>query len=135
MAREFKLSVVAPDRTVVEQSVQSLIAPAVEGYMGVLAGHVPMIVALKPGIVEYKDSGGQTKHVAIGGGFLEVSGESAIVLADSARLAHEIDVKEEEERLESARRALRGEATGMSQEEATLEVDLAISRIRAAKLG
>ena len=49
MSKPYKLSVVAPDRTVYEDTVQSAIVPAEFGYMGVLADHAPTIVALKPG--------------------------------------------------------------------------------------
>ena len=49
---EFHLSVVAPDRSVVEESVQSVTLPGVAGYLGVLAGHEPLVVALKPGVLE-----------------------------------------------------------------------------------
>jgi F-type H+-transporting ATPase subunit epsilon len=135
MAKEFLLSVVAPDRTVVEQSVVSLVAPGADGYIGVLADHIPVIVALRPGVLEYRDPSGQTKHVSIGGGFLEVSGGQAIVLADGAALASEIDLREEEDRMERARRTLRGESSDMTTEQATHELELAVSRIRAARRG
>jgi F-type H+-transporting ATPase subunit epsilon len=133
MARDFQLSIVAPDRSVVEDMAVSVVAPGVEGYFGVLAGHLPMVAALRPGIVEYLDTKNQRNHVAIGGGFAEVSGERLTILADSAALATEIDVKEEEMLLERARKALRGEDSDMSSSEATVEIERAMARIRAAK--
>ena len=133
MATTFKLSVVAPDRTVVEQDVQSLVAPAHEGYMGVLRGHVPMIVALRPGLLEYKDVNGLREVVAIDGGFLEIAPESAIVLAEDARKADEISIADAERRLDHARKALRGEHSEMTNQEATLEIEKAMVRIKAAR--
>ncbi len=133
MAKEFSLSIVAPDRSVVEDQAVSVIAPGSEGYFGVMAGHVPMVAALRAGIVEYLDAKNQRNHVAIGGGFAEVSGQRLTILADSAALATEIDVKEEELRLERARKALRGEDSEMTSAEATEEIERAMARIRAAK--
>ena len=49
MAREFTLSIVAPDRQVLDEAVQAVVIPGTEGYFGVWAGHVPMIAALKAG--------------------------------------------------------------------------------------
>lgn len=133
MSKEFSLSIVAPDRSVVEDQAVSVIAPGSEGYFGVMAGHVPMVAALRAGIVEYLDAKNQRNHVAIGGGFAEVSGQRLTILADSAALATEIDVKEEELRLERARKALRGEDSEMTSAEATEEIERAMARIRAAK--
>lgn len=133
MSKEFSLSIVAPDRSVVEDQAVSVIAPGSEGYFGVMAGHVPMVAALRAGIVEYLDTKNQRHHVAVGGGFAEVSGQRLTILADSAALATEIDVKEEELRLERARKALRGEDSEMTSAEATEEIERAMARIRAAK--
>jgi F-type H+-transporting ATPase subunit epsilon len=134
MARAFTLSVVAPDRTVFEDQVTSLVAPGIEGYLGVMAGHEPTIMALATGIVEATDSSNQREHIAIGGGFLEVSGDSAIILAEDARRAREIDLAEEQALLESARKALRGEESSMTSEQAQKEIDRAMTRIKAARL-
>jgi F-type H+-transporting ATPase subunit epsilon len=133
VSKPYKLSVVAPDRTVYEDTVQSAIVPAEFGYMGVLADHAPTIVALKPGIVEYIDAANQTHFVSISGGFLEVSGGGAIVLASTAEKASDIDVSRAEKALEEARRALRGEVSGVTTQQATEELERAMVRIKAAK--
>jgi F-type H+-transporting ATPase subunit epsilon len=133
MAKEFTLSVVAPDRTVFEDSVESTVLPGVNGYLGVMADHEPMIVALRPGVLEYRDRGNQRHHVSIDGGFAEVGSGRVIVLADNARRASEIDVAETERLLDLARRTLRGEATDMTTEEAENQVELALARLRAAR--
>lgn len=133
MAKDFSLSIVAPDRSVVEDQAVSVIAPGVMGYFGVMAGHIPMVAALSAGIVEYVDSKNQRHHVAVGGGFAEVSGSRLTILADSAALATEINIKDEEDRLEKARRALRGEESEMTSADATQEIERAMARIRAAK--
>src|SRR5579871_1584590 len=99
--REFSLTVVAPDRAVVEESVTSVIAPGVEGYFGVLAGHAPIIAALRPGLVEYLDPIGTRHYIYVGGGFAEVGTNGVTVLADEAARAKDIDIAKAEEALDN----------------------------------
>lgn len=134
MAKNFRLSVVAPDRTVFEDMVSSVVLPGTEGYLGVFADHEPMIVALKAGVLEYRDANDSRSYVGIDGGFAELGSGRVIILADNARLAKEIDVRESERRLEEARKALRGEDSTMSTEEAQQEVEIALAHLRAARL-
>lgn len=132
MASTFRLSVVAPDRTVFDQDVDSWVAPAAQGYLGVWKGHEPTLVALRPGVIEAANAG-QRQSIAIGGGFAEVRPDGVTVLAEDARLAGEIDLAREQSRLEEARKALRGEPSEMGASEARREMELALGRIRAAK--
>lgn len=134
MANSFKLSVVAPDRTVFEDEVTSIVAPGVEGYLGVMAGHEPIIAALRSGVVELMDKANVRLHLAVTGGFLEVSDNQAIILADDARLASEVNVAEEQHALEEARKALRGEASEFTSEQAQHEIERAVARLKAAKV-
>jgi F-type H+-transporting ATPase subunit epsilon len=134
MAHDFRLSVVAPDRSVVEETVTSVIAPGANGYLGVMAGHVPLIAALRPGVLEYLDGNNQRHYVHVGGGFAEVTPTRVTILADEAERAQDIDVAKAEEVLERARRALRGEHSDMTTGEAVLEMDRALNRVRAARL-
>lgn len=133
MAKEFKLSVVSPDRIVFEDMVVSFIAPGEEGYLGVLAGHETSIIALKTGIVEFITADDQRQFVSIGGGFLEISGDGAIILADTAERSTDIDLARAEKALEEARRALRGETSGVTSQQAVAELDRAMNRVKAAK--
>lgn len=135
MAKEFHLSVVAPDRSVVEENVSSVVAPGAEGYFGVWAGHTPLVAALKPGMVEYSDNSGNRSFVYVGGGFAEVRGDRVTILADEAARANEINVAEAEHRLEEARKALRGETSSITSDNAVIEIERAMSRIRAARSG
>lgn len=133
MPQSFHLAVVAPDRSVVELEVVSIVAPGQEGYFGTLANHVPFVAALKAGLLEYELPDGQRQFVALGGGFFEMDGKRATVLADSADLASEIDVAKAQQDLEMARAALKGESSEMTAEEAQRAIDVAISRLRAAQ--
>lgn len=133
MASTFQLSVVAPDRSVVEtETASSVVAPGVLGYFGVLGNHVPMVAALRAGVVEYID-GIDRHYIAIGGGFCEISNGKVTILADSADKADEIVVAQEEQKLELAMRTMRGEDTSMTQDEARAALDQAMAKIKAAK--
>lgn len=133
MANAFTLSIVAPDKSVVETEATTLIAPGEMGYFGVLHGHLPMVAALKAGLIEYEDAQGQRHTVAVSGGFAVVTGSKVTVLADAAERASEIDLARAEHALENARKALRGETSETTSEEARQELDRAMNRVRAAK--
>ncbi len=133
MSTGFTLSIVAPDRSVVETEVVSVIAPGAMGYFGVLRGHLPMVAALKPGLLEYEDPSKERHTVAVSGGFVEVGATKITVLADAAERASEIDVARAEHALENARKSLRGESSGVTSEDARAELDRAMNRLRIAK--
>lgn len=133
MTKPYSLSIVAPERTIVEDRAVSLIAPAVTGYMGVWHGHQPMIVELGPGLVEYIGADNQRHFVSVTGGFMEVTGDAVIILADGGERAEEIDLRAAEEALERARRALRGESSDMTVSEAKVELERALARVKAAR--
>lgn len=133
MAREFTLSVVGPDAEIVRESVVSLVAPGTEGYFGVMGGHVPLVAALRPGLVEYSDLTGNRHSIYIGGGFCEVGPDAVTVLADEAKRATELDMSEAEATLAEARRALRGEDSSINSEDAVQEIERATARLRAAR--
>ncbi len=129
----FNLSVVAPDRTIFEGEVEAVVAPGVEGYFGIMSRHEPLIAALETGVVEYHDKNNLRHFISITGGFLEVSGESVIILASSGELANEIDIREAEQALDEARRALRGESTELTTSEAQEQLRRSMTRIKVAQ--
>lgn len=91
MPETLRLQLVSPERLLVDEQVTEVQVPALDGYIGVLPGHAPLLSELKPGGVLTYVAGGQTKALAVYGGFVEVLGNSVRVLADSAEFAAEID--------------------------------------------
>jgi F-type H+-transporting ATPase subunit epsilon len=89
--REFLLSIVNPERTVLEERVVHVRLPGSEGYFGVMAGHMPFFAQLQYGVGEYRRADGVTRKFTVLGGFAEVLPDRTIVLADGAELADEID--------------------------------------------
>jgi len=93
MAEKLKLEIVSPERLLLSTEVDEVVAPGVEGYLGVLPGHTPFLTALRIGELAYKKDG-TTEYVAIDRGFLEVLNDKVSVLAESAELGREIDLEE-----------------------------------------
>jgi F-type H+-transporting ATPase subunit epsilon len=83
-AARFDLSILTPERTVFEGSVEYVQVPGSEGYLGVLAGHAALVTALAPGVLTVRQPGGDEVRWRVSGGFFEVADGRATVLADEA---------------------------------------------------
>lgn len=83
MADTFQLQVATPEKMVVDEQVNSAEVPGQDGYMGILAGHAPLLSALGAGNLTYSSGGGQ-RVLKIDGGFVEVFNNRVSVLADHA---------------------------------------------------
>ena len=94
-----KLDIVTVERLVYSQDVDMVIAPGIDGELGILPRHAPLLTALAYGELRAK-RGTEEDSFAIGGGFMEVQPDHVTVLADAAEYAEEIDI----ERAEAARR-------------------------------
>ena len=101
MAATLRLEIVTPEARAYSDDVELVVLPAVEGEMGVYPQHIPLITQLKPGeLVVTK--GGKQIALAVGEGFVEVTGEKVSVLVDMALQESEIDEKAVEEAIARA---------------------------------
>jgi F-type H+-transporting ATPase subunit epsilon len=128
-----KLEVVTPERKVLSEEIVSLIVPAIEGYLGILPNHAPIISGLEPGVIKYK-VGGDYKKMAISGGFLEVSANKASILANTAELAEEIDVQRAQAAKERAEQRLQNKSD-IDVLRAELALKRALARLKAVGQG
>src|SRR3954466_10280373 len=94
-----KLEIVTPDAKVFSDDVEMVTLPGVEGEMGIFPMHVPLMTQLAAGEVGVR-KGGQDYFLAVGEGFVEITGEKVSTLTDMAIKAENID----EARAEEARR-------------------------------
>ena len=92
MAEKIKLEVVTPEKYVVDEEVEIVVAPGVIGEFGVLIGHTPFLTTLKTGTVRYTDADGKERFVFVSGGFAEALPDKVTVLAESAERRRDIDV-------------------------------------------
>ena len=129
----FRLSVVTPEKTVLEQEARSVIAPGSEGYLGILTDHAPLITALIPGKLTVTDANNKDHEYSLSGGFLEVSHNVLTVLADAMELVGDIDVDRARRAEQRARDRLRHRSQpGVDVPRAELALAKAINRIRLA---
>jgi len=98
--------VVTAERKVFEDDVTMLVAPGVEGQLGILPQHAPLMTALSYGELQIKREGQEDIFIAIGRGFMEVGPYHVIVLADSAERADEIDIARAEEARQRAEKTM-----------------------------
>jgi F-type H+-transporting ATPase subunit epsilon len=94
-----KIDIVTAERVVYTAEADIVIAPGVEGQLGILPHHAPLMTILQAGELVVR-KGGEEESLAISGGFLEVRPDRVIVLADQAERAEEIDAS----RAEAARK-------------------------------
>lgn len=83
MAIEFELSILTPEKTVFEGTVEYVEVPGSEGYLGVLANHAPLVTGMQEGTLTVRTLDGRDTHYRVNGGFFEVSKNRATVLADA----------------------------------------------------
>lgn len=132
MANAVRLQVVTPERTVLEDKVESVVLPAVDGALGILANHAPLIAGLTTGVVEFGPVGREKRKMAVAGGFVEVAENQVTVLADAAELGEEIDVLRAKTALERARKRLAERTANLDFVRAQRAVTRAMARLRAA---
>ncbi len=93
MAATFEVVILSADKKLYSGQSVSIIVPGIAGSFGVLRGHVPMVTALQTGVLVIIDDLGNTKRFAVSGGFIEITAERTLILADSAELAENIDIE------------------------------------------
>lgn len=106
MAQTFQLEIATPDRLLAREQVTEAQIPALNGYLGILPGHSPLLAALGTGELTFKVDG-HTRSLAVDGGFVEVQPSIVRILADLADKPDEIDITKVEEELKRAQAALR----------------------------
>jgi len=130
----FPLELVTPERVLFSEEVQAVRAPGIDGSFGVLAGHAPLLTELTVGLLKVTLPSGLDTFIATGGGFMQVSKEKVIILADSAELAEEIDVERARAAATRARQLLEVPGSDIDAESIRKELERAQNRIRIAQL-
>jgi F-type H+-transporting ATPase subunit epsilon len=118
-----RCEVVTAERTVFEDAVDMVVAPGINGQLGILPHHAPLMTTLTYGELIIHRQGQEDELIAIGGGFMEVGPDHVTILADSAERAEEIDTMRAEEarlRAEELMAQKRREDVDFAQAEAAL---------------
>jgi F-type H+-transporting ATPase subunit epsilon len=131
---KLKLKIVSPEKSLFEGETDSISLPTPLGQITVLPNHIPLVSSLAPGeliIIEH----GNTRHLAVSGGVIEVRKSNEIViLADAAETAEEIDVARAEEARERARKIMSEKILSDEEYAATAAaLEKALARIRVSR--
>ncbi len=133
MPPHYELAVLAHDHTVYRGKVTSLVAPAWEGYLGVLAHHAPMLAELVTGELSVVDERGARSSFAVSGGYLEVGWNRVMALVEAAESVEEIDVERAHGAEERAQRRLRSRESNVDVARAQVALRRALNRVRVAE--
>jgi len=130
----FQLELVSPEKLLLSRAVEMAVIPAAEGEMGVLAGHAPMIVALRGGVISVREGGQVTDQLFVAGGFAEVAPDRVTILADEATPVATLSKSDAERRLAEAEAAFASAAneTPEKREAAMARVLSARAMVEAA---
>lgn len=108
-----RLDIVTPERRALSEEVDSVVVPGIDGEMGILKAHAPLVSTLRPGELRYIKGGVETS-LAIGTGIVEISYDRISVLTDMALGDADIDEQAVEKAMERAQKAL---ADGVTSED------------------
>lgn len=127
-----RLEIITAERQVLADDVDILVAPGIEGELGILPHHAPLMTMLQPGELLIRKDGEET-YMVVTGGFLEVRPDKVIVLADACERAEEIDVARAEEAKRRAEERLKTRPPDV--EAASIEAALrrSLSRLKVAE--
>jgi len=128
----FRLSIVTPEKVFYDGEVASLVVHGSEGYLGVLSNHAPLITALQPGRLEFRDKDDKVEVMAATNGFLEVSNNVATILCDAVERANDIDVQRAQESYERAKSRLVS-LSSKSDEETSIDLPRARAALERAQ--
>jgi F-type H+-transporting ATPase subunit epsilon len=135
MAHPFEIEVVAADHKVYSGQAVSLVVPSVDGYLGILSGHAPLVAALTVGELTITLPDGTPVEIALGGGFIRVDHDRVTILADTAELAKEIDLDRAQRALARAEARVHEPSTDIDVDRARMALLRAINRLRVAQRG
>ncbi len=127
-----KLEIITAEREIFADDIDILVAPGIEGELGILPHHAPLMTMIQPGELLVRKNGEET-YMVVTGGFLEVRPDKVIVLADACERAEEIDVARAEEAKRRAEESL--ETRPPDVEAASIEAALrrSLTRLKVAE--
>lgn len=132
MAEKFNLDILAPERKFFSGEVEMVILKTPEGEMGILKGHVPMVVAVGIGPVKIKKDG-EWLEAFLSDGFMEIKQDKTIIMIDSAEWPNEIDVNRAKAARERAEERLRRQLDRVENIRSQAALARALARLKVAR--
>ncbi len=128
-----QLEIVTAERMVYSDQVNGVVAPGIEGELGILPHHAPLLTTLQAGELRIMKEGQPDTYMAISSGFLEVMANRVVVLADTAERADEIDEARAQEAVSRAQEQLEHRAADMDLERAVASMRRAQTRLKVVR--
>ena len=132
MAENITLEVVTPEKALISEEAEIVVAPGTLGEFGVLIGHTPFLTSLKTGIIHYKDASGAERYVFASGGFAEALPDKVTVLAESAERRRNIDTERAKAAMERAQKRLESEDKDVDFTRAKAALERSMYRLKLA---
>ncbi|BCL66753.1 ATP synthase epsilon chain [Haemophilus haemolyticus] len=130
----FNLTIVSAERKIFEGEVKQIQATGVEGELGILPGHTPLLTAIKPGIVKFILQDGNEEVIYVSGGFLEVQPNIVTVLADVAIRGSELDADRIREAKRKAEENIVSHASDVDHDLLIAKLSKELAKLRAYEL-
>ena len=130
----FNLTIVSAERKIFEGEVKQIQATGVEGELGILPGHTPLLTAIKPGIVKFTLQDGNKEVIYVSGGFLEVQPNIVTVLADVAIRGSELDAERIREAKRKAEENIVSHASDVDHDLLVAKLSKELAKLRAYEL-
>jgi F-type H+-transporting ATPase subunit epsilon len=128
-----RVDIVTAERVVFsEEEVELLVVPGIEGELGVLPLHAPLLTTIQPGVLRVV-KGGEETTMAITGGFIEVRENRVTILADAAERGEEIDIARVEEARRRAEERLASREATVDTVQAEMALKQALVRLKAVE--
>lgn len=138
MPKQFTLEIITLEGLKLEQEVYQVVIPTTSGVIGVLAEHMPLLTVLKTGIMSFYPHASMTEdsaeHVAVMGGFADVSGKHVRIMTDNAEYSEEIDEAKAQIALENAKKMQMNAQDHVAMSDALIMIERESVRLKVASL-
>ncbi len=129
----FNIAIVSAEDSLYSGEAEFVSCPGVDGELGILPNHAPLMTNLRPGLIELALPGGERKYIYVSGGILEVQPDQVLVLADVAMRDDQLDEGRAEKARQDAEERLTAQPTGMDYASAQAELAEAMAQIQAIR--
>lgn len=114
------LEIVTPEARVFSDTIETVVIPTIEGEIGILPGHIPLLTQVGAGELRVTRNG-KVENLAVGGGFAEIEGDRVSILAERAITEDKIDADAVEQAMKRAEESLRNSSKLPAEEVEKLE--------------
>ena len=127
-----QLEIITAEQQMYSDEVELLVAPGIEGQLGILPHHAPLMTALQPGEILIRKDGDETVF-AVTGGFMEVMGNKVTILADACERSEEIDEQRAQEAVDRANERIGSQESDMQLEQVVASLRRAQMRLNVVR--